>query len=385
MCYNQLLIAHAGITKTTARMEDFMPYSVTLIPGDGTGPEITEATRRVLEATGVLFSWEVHQAGLEMLEKYGTVLPDDVIESIKRTKVGLKGPITTPVGKGVRSANVILRKQLDLYANLRPAKTYPGLRSRYENIDMIIVRENTEDLYAGVEFQNGTPEQQEIIDTIARTTGTHLDNNSAISIKYISVMATRRIVKFAFDYARFNDRHKVTAVHKANIMRFSDGLFLSTAHEVAKEYPEIQFEDRIVDNMCMQLVQKPEQYDVLVLPNLYGDIISDLSAGLIGGLGVAPGVNIGSQYAIFEPVHGSAPKYAGQNKVNPMAMMFSGVLMLRHLGERDAACRLEKAIAAVIAEGKNVTYDLKPRPDDRSAVGTSQVADAVIEKMLKLP
>ena len=361
-----------------------MPYAVTLIPGDGTGPEITEATRRVLEATGVQFSWELHQAGLEMLEKYGTVLPDEVIESIKRTQVGLKGPITTPVGKGIRSANVALRKKLDLYANLRPAKTYHGLRSRYDNIDMIIVRENTEDLYAGVEFQKGTPEQQEIIETIARTTGTRLDYNSAIGIKYISVIATRRIVKFAFDYARANGRRKVTAVHKANIMRFSDGLFLSTAHEVAKEYPEIQFEDRIVDNMCMQLVQKPELYDVLVLPNLYGDIISDLSAGLIGGLGVAPGANIGSQYAIFEPVHGSAPKYAGQNKVNPMAMMFSGVLMLRYLGEKDAANHLEKAIAQVIAEGKNVTYDLKPRPDDPTAVGTSQVADAVIEKLLKL-
>ena len=361
-----------------------MPYAVTLIPGDGTGPEISEATRRVLEATGVQFDWNVQQAGLEMLERYGTVLPDEVIESIKQTKVGLKGPITTPFGKGSRSANVALRKNLDLYANLRPAKTYQGLRSRYENIDMIIVRENTEDLYAGVEFQKGTPEQQEIIETIARTTGTRLDNNSAISIKYISVMATRRIVKFAFDYARANGRRKITAVHKANIMKFSDGLFLATAHEVAKEYPEIQFEDRIVDNMCMQLVQKPEQYDVLVLPNLYGDIISDLSAGLIGGLGVAPGANIGSQYAVFEPVHGSAPKYAGQNKVNPMAMMFSGVLMLRHLAEKEAANRLEKAIAQVIAEGKNVTYDLKLRPDDPTAVGTSQVADAVIEKLLRL-
>ncbi len=362
-----------------------MPYEVTLIPGDGTGPEITEATRRVLEATGIQFSWDLHHAGLEILEEYSTVLPDAVIESIKRTKVGLKGPITTPVGKGIRSANVALRKKLDLYANLRPAKTYPGLRSRYENIDMIIVRENTEDLYSGVEFQKGTPEQQEIIDTIARTTGTHLDVNSAISIKYISVMATRRIVKFAFDYARANSRRKVTAVHKANIMRYSDGLFLATAQEVAREYPEIHFEDRIVDNMCLQLVQKPEQYDVLVLPNLYGDIISDLSAGLIGGLGVAPSANIGSQCAVFEPVHGSAPKYAGLNKVNPMAMMFSGVLMLRHLGEKGAACRLEKAIAAVIAEGKNVTYDLKPRTDDPTAVGTSQVADAVIEKLLKLP
>jgi len=361
-----------------------MPHAVTLIPGDGTGPEITEATRRVLEATGVQFEWDVRQAGVETLVKQGTVLPDDVLESIKRTRVSLKGPITTPAGKGFRSANVALRKKLDLYANLRPAKTYQGLRSRYDNIDLIIVRENTEDLYAGVEFQRGTPELEEMIETIARTTGTHLNIDSAISIKFISVMASRRIVKFAFDYARAHGRRKVTAIHKSNIMRFSDGLFLSTAQEVAKEYPDIQFEDRIVDNMCMQLVQKPELYDVLVLPNLYGDIISDLSAGLIGGLGVAPGANIGSQYAIFEPVHGSAPKYAGQNKVNPMAMMFSGVLMLRHLNERDAANRLEKAIAQVIAEGKNVTYDLKPRPDDPTAVGTSQVANAVIEKLCKL-
>ena len=361
-----------------------MPHAVTLIPGDGTGPEITEATRRVLEATGVEFEWDVQPAGLDVFEKKGTVLPDEVIDSIKRTKVGLKGPITTPVGKGFRSANVALRKKLDLYANLRPAKSYQGLRSRYENIDLIIVRENTEDLYAGIEFQRGTPSQEEIIETIARTTGTRLDSDSSISIKFISVMASRRIVKFAFDYARANGRRKVTAVHKANIMKFSDGLFLATAQEVAKEYPDIQFEDRIVDNMCMQLVQKPEIYDVLVLPNLYGDIISDLSAGLIGGLGVAPGANIGSQYAVFEPVHGSAPKYAGQNKVNPMAMMFSGVLMLRHLGERDAADRLEKAMSQVIAEGKDVTYDLKPRPDDPTAVGTSQVADAIIAKMQKL-
>src|SRR3984893_260209 len=361
-----------------------MTHAIKLIPGDGTGPEITEATRRVLEATGVQFSWDIRQAGLEMMEKYGTVLPDDVIESIKRTKIGLKGPITTPVGKGVRSANVTLRKKLDLYANLRPAKTYHGLRSRYENIDLVIVRENTEDLYSGIEFQKGTPEHEEMLETIMRTTGHHLDPDSAMSIKYISVAATRRIVKFAFEYARANKRRKVTVVHKANIMRLSDGLFLSTANEVSKEYPDIQYEDRIVDNMCMQLVQKPEMYDVLVLPNLYGDIISDLSAGLIGGLVVAPGANIVSQYAIFEPVHGSAPKYAGQNKVNPMAMMFSGVLMLRHLGEVDAAARLERAVAHVIAEGKNLTYDLKPRPDDATAVGTSQVADAVIEKLQKI-
>jgi isocitrate dehydrogenase (NAD+) len=361
-----------------------MPYDVTLIPGDGTGPEITEATRRVLDATGIEFRWHVRDAGLAVLEKTGTVLPEDVIESIKQTHIGLKGPITTPVGKGFRSANVALRKSLDLYANLRPAKSYTGLRSRYENIDLIIVRENTEDLYAGIEFARGSQELDELVDFIGRTTGQTLNKDAAISIKYISVVASRRIVKFAFDYARKNGRRKVTAVHKANIMKFSDGLFLQVAQEVAKEYPDIQFEDRIVDNMCMQLVQKPELYDVLVLPNLYGDILSDLSAGLIGGLGVAPGANIGSQYAVFEPVHGSAPKYAGQNKVNPMAMMFSGVLMLRHLSERAAAERLEAALAAVIAEGKNVTYDLKPTPNDPTAVGTSQVADAVIRKMREL-
>ena len=358
-----------------------MPYDVTLIPGDGTGPEITEATRRVLEATGVEFNWHVRDAGLAVLDKHGTVLPEEVIQSIRETKVGLKGPITTPVGKGFRSANVALRKSLDLYANLRPAHSYPGLRSRYENIDLIIVRENTEDLYAGIEFQRGSPEMDELVDFVARTTGTKLSKDAAISFKYISVPASRRIVKFAFDYARANKRRKVTAVHKANIMKFSDGLFLQVAQEVAKEYPDIQFEDRIVDNMCMQLVQKPEIYDVLVLPNLYGDILSDLSAGLIGGLGVAPGANIGDKYAVFEPVHGSAPKYAGQNKVNPMAMMFSGVLLLRHIGEREAADRLQNAMAAVIAEGKNVTYDLKPRPDDSTAVGTSQVADAIIARM----
>jgi len=375
-----------GVWAATIREvpEVTMPYDVTLIPGDGTGPEITEATRRVLEATGVEFVWHMKDAGLAVLEKTGTVLPEDVIDSIRQTKVGLKGPITTPVGKGFRSANVALRKNLDLYANLRPAKSYPGLRSRYENIDLIIVRENTEDLYAGIEFQRGTDEMDELVDFINRVSGTKLSKDAAISIKYISVIASRRITKFAFEYARANNRRKVTAVHKANIMKFSDGLFLSSAQEVAKDYPDIQFEDRIVDNMCMQLVQKPELYDVLVLPNLYGDILSDLSAGLIGGLGVAPGANIGAEYAVFEPVHGSAPKYAGLNKVNPMAMMFSGVLMLRHLREKQAANRLEAALASVIAEGRYVTYDLKPRPDDPTAVGTSQVADAVIARMAEI-
>jgi isocitrate dehydrogenase (NAD+) len=358
-----------------------MSYPVTLIPGDGTGPEITEATRRVLEATGVHFTWHVQEAGLLVLEREGSILPPRVLDSIRATRVALKGPITTPIGRGMRSANVTLRKSLDLFANIRPAKSFPGLRSRYSNINLIIVRENTEDLYAGIEFQRGTPDMAELVDWLAAHSQVQLDHDAAISIKYISVAASRRIVRFAFDYAVANKRRKVTAVHKANIMRYSDGLFLSVAQEVARDYPQIQFEDRIVDNMCMQLVQKPELYDVLVLPNLYGDILSDLSAGLIGGLGVAPGANIGNEYAVFEPVHGSAPKYAGQNKVNPMAMMFSGALLLRHLGERVAAERLEAALGAVIAEGKYVTYDLKPTPDDKSAVGTSQVADAVIARL----
>jgi len=358
-----------------------MAYDVTLIPGDGTGPEISEATRRVLEATGVPFTWHVESAGMSVYEREGTILPERVIESIRRTKVCLKGPITTPIGKGFRSANVSLRKTLDLYANLRPAKSFPGLRSRYSDIDLVIVRENTEDLYAGIEYQRGTPEIDELMTWIDEHSHTHLDRNASISVKYISYTASRRIVKFAFDYAVANQRRKVTAVHKANIMRMSDGLFLSVAQEVAREYPQIHFEDRIVDNMCMQLVQKPELYDVLVLPNLYGDILSDLSAGLIGGLGVAPGANIGKDCAVFEPVHGSAPKYAGLNKVNPMAMMFSGALLLRHIGEREAAIRLEKVLASIIAEGKYVTYDLKPTSDDKTAVGTSAVADAVIARL----
>lgn len=358
-----------------------MAYDVTLIPGDGTGPEITEATRRVLDATGIAFNWHVHEAGLSVFEREGTVLPQRVLDSIHQTKVALKGPITTPIGKGFRSANVTLRKSLDLFANVRPAKSFPGLRSRFSNVDLIIVRENTEDLYAGIEFQRGTPEMDELVHWIDVHSHVTLSTDAAISIKYISAAASRRIVKFAFEYAVANKRRKVTAVHKANIMKFSDGLFLSMAQEVAREYPQIQFEDRIVDNMCMQLVQKPELYDVLVLPNLYGDILSDLSAGLIGGLGVAPGANIGKDYSVFEPVHGSAPKYAGQNKVNPMAMMFSGALMLRHLGEREAAERLEAAMAAIIAEGKFVTYDLKPSPDDKTAVSTSQVADNIIARL----
>jgi isocitrate dehydrogenase (NAD+) len=359
-------------------------HRVTLIPGDGTGPEISEATRRVLEGTGVKFDWDVQNAGVDVMDEYGTPLPDAVLDSIRDTKVAIKGPITTPIGTGFRSVNVALRKELDLYMCLRPCKSYKGVRSRYENIDLVIVRENHEDLYAGIEFEQGSPEASKLIDFIADLGARRIREDSGISIKPISVTGTKRIVRAGFDYAVKMGRKKVTAVHKANIMKYSDGLFLKTAREVAEqEYGDsgIEFEDRIVDNMCMQLVQKPELYDVLVLPNLYGDIVSDLGAGLIGGLGVAPGGNIGDDAAVFEPTHGSAPKYAGQNRVNPMAMMLSGMLMLRHLEEMEAADRLENAIADVIESGEFVTYDMKPSRDDPSAVGTSQVADAIIDKM----
>jgi isocitrate dehydrogenase (NAD+) len=357
-------------------------HRVTLIPGDGTGPELTEATRRVLEATGVDFDWDVREAGADVMDKYGgNPLPDDVLDAIRETGVALKGPITTPVGGGFRSVNVALRKSLDLYAQVRPCKTYPGVRTRFEDVDLIVVRENTEDLYAGIEYEQGTEDAQELIDWIKSKGATLAHEDAGISIKPISISGTRRIVQFAFDYARRNGRRKVTAVHKANIMKFSDGLYLHVAREVAAENDDIEFDDRIVDNMCMQLVQRPEEYDVLVLPNLYGDVLSDLCAGMIGGLGLAPGANFGEGIAIFEPTHGSAPKYAGQNKVNPMAELLSGMLMLRHLEEDDAADNLEEAIADVIREGKSVTYDMKPSRDDPTAVGTSQVADAIIEKL----
>jgi len=357
-------------------------HRVTLIPGDGTGPELTEATRRVLEATGVEFDWDVREAGADVMDRYGgNPLPEDVLDAIRDTGVALKGPITTPVGGGFRSVNVALRKSLDLYAQVRPCKTYAGVRTRFEDVDLIVVRENTEDLYAGIEYEQGSDEAQELIDWIKSKGGRLAHDDAGISIKPISVSGTRRIVQFAFDYARRNDRRKVTAVHKANIMKFSDGLYLHVAREVAAENDDIEFDDRIVDNMCMQLVQRPEEYDVLVLPNLYGDVLSDLCAGMIGGLGLAPGANFGEGIAIFEPTHGSAPKYAGQNKVNPMAQLLSGMLMLRHLEENDAADNLEQAIAGVIREGKNVTYDMKPTRDDPTAVGTSEVADAIIEKL----
>jgi isocitrate dehydrogenase (NAD+) len=357
-------------------------HRVVLIPGDGTGPELTEATRRVLEATGAELEWDLREAGADVMDRHGgNPLPPDVLDAVRETGVALKGPITTPVGGGFRSVNVALRKELDMYAQVRPCKSYAGVRSRFDDVDLIIVRENTEDLYAGIEYEQGTPEAAELIEWIEARGGRLRHGDAGISIKPISVTGTRRIFEFAFDYARRNGRRKVTAVHKANIMKFTDGLWLHVAREVAAENADVEFDDRIVDNMCMQLVQRPEEYDVLVLPNLYGDVLSDLAAGMIGGLGVAPGANYGESVAVFEPTHGSAPKYAGMNKVNPIAQMLSGVLMLRHLDERDAADRLERAIAAVIAEGKSVTYDMKPNRDDPTAVGTSEVADAVIQKL----
>jgi isocitrate dehydrogenase (NAD+) len=337
-----------------------MPYRITLIPGDGIGPELAEATRRVLDASGVEFEWLVVDAGADVMEQYGTPLPEHVLDSIRDTRVALKGPITTPVGEGFRSVNVTLRQALNLYANVRPALSIPGLESRYENVDLVIVRENTEDLYAGIEHMVG--------------------RDAAESIKIITREASERIARYAFEYALKNGRHTVTAVHKANIMKLSDGLFLESCRTVSAEYEgRIAFEDRIVDNMCMQLVQKPEQYDVLVLPNLYGDIVSDLAAGLVGGLGVAPGANIGTEAAVFEPVHGSAPKYAGQNRANPTALMLSGALMLRHLGEVETAIRVEAAVRETIAEGRTVTYDLG------GTAGTSQFADAVIRRLEAAP
>jgi isocitrate dehydrogenase (NAD+) len=339
-----------------------MAYRVTLIPGDGTGPELITATRRVLEATGVTFDWDIREAGADVMDKYGTPLPDVVLDSIRANKVALKGPITTPIGTGFRSVNVAIRKALDLYANVRPARTMQGIPVCHDNVDVVVVRENTEGLYAGIEHDV-------------------IPNEAAESIRIITRRGSERIVRFAFEYARANGRRLVTAVHKANILKATDGLYLRVAREVAEQYPDIEFNDRIVDNMCMQLVQRPHEYDVLVLPNLFGDIVSDLASGLVGGLGVAPGANFGEELAVFEPVHGSAPKYTGMNKVNPTANILSGALMLRHLDEHEAAKRVENAIATVIAEGKQVTYDLKPTRDDPSAVGTSEMADAIIAAM----
>ncbi|MBI4230476.1 MAG: isocitrate/isopropylmalate dehydrogenase family protein [Planctomycetes bacterium] len=360
-----------------------MTRSVTLIRGDGTGPELAEVSRRCIDATGVKINWDVQEAGVDIMKVKGTPLPDELLRSIERTGLALKAPITTPVGTGFRSVNVALRQQFDLYACIRPCRSYEGVRSRYKNIDLVVVRENTEDLYMGVEFQAGSDGARKIIEVSQKESGKKIRPSSGISIKPISPEGSERIVRCAFEYARKNKRKKVTAVHKANIMKFTDGLYLEVARAVAKSYPDIEFEDRIVDNMCMQLVQKPELYDVIVLPNLYGDILSDLCAGLIGGLGVAPGANIGERGAIFEATHGSAPKYAGQNKVNPCAVILSGVLMLRHIGEEKAADRLDSAVAKVIREGKHVTYDLKENRDDPTAVGTREMGEAICRAMAR--
>ncbi len=357
------------------------PRKITLIPGDGIGPEIVDVTRQLVDALGIPIEWDIQEAGINIMEKYGTPLPDLVLESIKRNKVALKGPITTPVGTGFRSVNVALRQKLDLYVCLRPYKTYPGVQSKYEGVDLVIVRENTEDLYAGIEFKKDQKETLELINWLGKH-GAKVRRDSGISIKPISVTATVRIVNFAFEYARQHGRRKVTAVHKANIMKHSDGLFLEVFRDIAKDYPDIESEDKIVDNMCMQLVQKPHLYDVLVLPNLYGDILSDLCAGLVGGLGVAPGANIGTDIAVFETTHGSAPKYAGKNRVNPTAMILSAKMMLEYIGENKAAQALERAVAEVIREGKSVTYDFKPTPDDFTAVGTVEMGNAILEKLV---
>jgi isocitrate dehydrogenase (NAD+) len=358
-----------------------MAHRVTLIPGDGTGPELTEATRRVLEATGVEFDWDVRQAGVEVMEEAGTPLPEETLASIKRNGVALKGPITTPIGTGFRSVNVALRHELELYACVRPCMLYAGVRSRYDDVDIVVVRENTEDLYASIEYEAGSESAAHVIELLNGLQEKQIPPGSGISVKPISAEASRRIIRYAFEYARTNGRREVAGVTKANIMKFTDGLFLAVFREVAADYPEIASREVLVDALCMGLVQRPEEYDVLVLPNLYGDIVSDITAGLVGGLGLAPGANIGTDAAVFEATHGSAPRYKGQNKANPTAMILSGKLMLEHLGERDAARRLEKAVAAVIAEGERVTYDLKPRRDDPSAVGTAEYADAIIERL----
>jgi len=356
-------------------------HAVTLIPGDGVGPEISDATVRALEATGVEFDWDVQQAGENVMAEYGTPLPEHVLDSIRRNRVALKGPITTPVGTGFRSVNVALRQELELYACVRPIKAYEGARNLRDDLDFVVVRENSEDIYIGIEFEKGTPECRQILEEVSALSRKRIRPDSGLSIKPISVSGSERIVQYAFDYARQYGRRKLTLVHKANIMKHTDGLFLAVGREVAQRNPDIEFEDRIVDNMCMQLVLRPSEYDVLVLPNLYGDIVSDLGAGMIGGLGLAPGANIGTVGAVFEATHGSAPKYRGQNKVNPMALMLSGVLMLRHLKETAAADALEQAIADLIREGSALTYDMKESRNDPTAVGTSQVADALVEKL----
>ena len=366
-------------------------HKVTLIRGDGVGPELAQAARRCIDAAlsategAGSIDWTLCEAGVDVMETAGTPMPQETLEAVRASDATLKAPITTPIGTGFRSVNVALRQTLDLFACVRPCKSYVGVRSKYEKIDLVLVRENCEDLYAGVEFEKGTPAVAELIETVNRlSTDKKIKTPAAstgVSIKPISEQNSERIVRYAFEYARRHKRKKVTFVEKANIMKHTDGLFKAVAERVAKDYPDIECEERLIDNMCMQLVQKPELYDVIVTENLYGDILSDLCAGLVGGLGVAPGANIGDSGAVFEATHGSAPKYKGQNKVNPTAVILSGMLMLDYLGEVAAAKKLEDAVARVIAEGKDVTYDMKPHRDDPTAVGTSEMADAIISAM----
>lgn len=361
-----------------------MSYNVTVIPGDGIGPEIIEATKLCLQALSVDIVWEPMLAGEPALQTYGNLLPEQTLESIRRNKIALKGPITTPIGKGFRSINVALRQELDLYACVRPARSIEGANIKHHDVDLILVRENTEDLYAGVEFAQGDEVTEQLIEHINKISVKKVRKDSAISIKSISVFATEKIIRFAFELAQKQNRKKVTCVQKANIMKYTDGLFLKVFKNIAAQYPKIEASEILVDNLAMQLVTCPQQFDVLVLPNLYGDIISDLCAGLVGGLGVAAGANIGDGIALFEAVHGSAPKYAGKNKVNPAAMILSAGLMLHYLGEDKKAEILEKAVRLVIREGKQVTYDLKPAKNDPSAVGTKEMAAAIVKKIAEL-
>jgi isocitrate dehydrogenase (NAD+) len=358
-----------------------VPYSVTLIPGDGIGPSVVEVARRVIEATGVEVDWDRREVGLAALEHDGSLLPDDVLRTIRANGVALKGPVSTPLASGVRSVNVTLRQELDLYAGVRPCRLFPGVRSPYDAVDLVVVRENTEDMYTGIEFEQGRAATQELIEFIAEQTGRPVRRDAGMSIKSISVAGSERITRFAMRYATEHGRATVTAAHKANIMKFSDGLFLATARRVAaEEYPGLGFDDRIIDALCMQLVQAPDRFDVLVMPNLYGDVVSDLCAGLIGGLGVAPGGQIGDRCAVFEATHGTGPRIP-PGRANPIAMVLSGAMLLGHLGEQDAADRVEAAVADVIADGRSVTYDLKPSREDPTAVGTEEAGDAIIARL----
>lgn len=356
-------------------------YAVTLIPGDGTGPELCAVARDCIEATGVAIRWDVQPAGAAAMERHGTPIPAPTLDSIRRNRVALKGPLTTPPGS--RSVSVALRQELDLYACARPCRHYAGVRSffRGTGVDILVIRENTEDLYAGFEFESGQPDTDSLVDQVQLLRRKRIRAGTAIALKLTSELAVRRIVQFAFAYARKLGRKKVTVVHKANLLKHTDGLYLASARDVARDFPDIELEDRLIDALCLQLMQRPEHFDVLVMPNLYGDIVSDLVAGMVGGIGVAPAANIGDRAAIFEAIHGSATKYKGQNKVNPTALILAGTLLLKHLGEANAALRLERAVTDVIREGKYVTYDLKPRRDDPSAVGTRQMADAILARI----